>query len=652
MAQQAYLENFNILTQRSSETADQYEALVQILDGLNSEESSDQIAALAARNIRTYIDLLRSSAIRPDDRNIHINVFQIIWRLSKIGGYKNEYRAGGLPELCLEFVKQERYRATVLEMIYHILDKSKLVDEFVELGVIDVLMKCSTIVGNDPIKLARPRVHVFQSLAIISGDRNYADILLNKGIADIVKKNCLGIQKEQPFEGELMDHLVNDVNTIYRHGLDILFNIAYLAEEPSSGNAYKSVLEKFDEGSIFDPVLQFCSHPSEQVAFSAFKIIWRLSSKLHENTSTTYRAKLISICRRQGISHPGHRRFCALTILTQMAKGGENLELIVNSGVFDMCATLGLEETGDMLGAVVKLLFVLSSTKFAALEQAGRSDCPRVLVKILKDAKYKVPFGKNWDRAITSQALLTLVNLALYGGNISNALLESGAVTVLQYLMNNKNVVGMVATFALGYMFGDDDSEVATTNIPRIDHDVFDVILETLENSLEGKICHGTIVWSVHEICLAFRCLVASKHNVDTVAATLPYLVKILDDFARDYGEVDEAAEEDVEGDLVGVETVENVLRTLITLSYTKAHMIQLIELGPSFEELLDKIACLLEDDGRITRIVDTLMYSLRNEKELTKLMESSGKLRRSGRIKWKLAGDASRLQTYLDDYF
>mmetsp|Transcript_6594 Transcript_6594/g.8622 ORF Transcript_6594/g.8622 Transcript_6594/m.8622 type:complete len:645 (+) Transcript_6594:338-2272(+) len=644
MAQQLYVENYGTLINPASEAGARYQALVQILEGLDSSDTSSVIAKLAATNIGTFIDLLRKSSGRPDDKNIHANAFQIIWKLSQIKGYRDEYKAGGLPELCLELVKEERYRMKILEMLFYMLENSKLVNELVDLGVVDVLFKYAPILANDMTYIARPRNHVFHSLAIISAERKYSDVLLQKGVANLVKKYSLDITKEPALEGADEDQMKKDVNLVHRYGLDILFNISYLAEETGAGDAYKMVLDAFVKANVFDSIKNFCSNYAEQVALSAFKIIWRLSAKLHEATSTEYRAQLIQVCKVQGTSQPGHRRFCALTILTQMSKIQENLELIVNSGVFDMCATLGLEETGDMLGAVVKLLFVLSGTRFAAIEQAGRSDCPRVLVKILKDAKYQVPSGKNWDRATSSQALLTLINLALYGGNISDALQESGAVTVLYRLMHQKNVVGMVATMGLGYIFGGDDTTTDISDIPKIDQDVFDVILETLENSLEGRTSHGTIIWSVHEICLAFRCLSVSRHNTDVVGTSIPYLIKILYDFSEEYGECDE--------ENINVETVENILATLVRLSYTKSHMITLIELGPSLEDLLEKIACLLEDEEGIARTIDTIMLSLQNEREITKVLETEGKIRQSARIKWDFANDPDRLKSFLKSFF
>lgn len=81
----------------------------------------------------------------------------------------------------------------------------------------------------------------------------------------------------------------------------------------------------------------------------------------------------------------GHRRFMALTVLRVLATNVENSLVFTSSSVFQTLFFIGMEENGEVLGVLLSLLASLSVNKSTAEEQALRSDCPKLLIKILND---------------------------------------------------------------------------------------------------------------------------------------------------------------------------------------------------------------------------------------------------------------------------
>ena len=125
--------------------------------------------------------------------------------------------------------------------------------------------------------------------------------------------------------------------------------------------------------------LWFISSPQKNLGMSFFCVV---ISKFYFHI---LRAEIVNSLLRIAVEISGHRRHLALSCLILFASHVENCQVFVGTSVFHNLFFIGMEESGDVLRALLRLLSSLSVNKSTAEEQALRSDCPKLLIKILDD---------------------------------------------------------------------------------------------------------------------------------------------------------------------------------------------------------------------------------------------------------------------------
>lgn len=653
-----YRENYETIVSPSSNVDARFQALSQIVEGVQDE----RVAALAVGNVSTFSSLVRDSAAKSSERSICLAAFRLLLKLTERKGFKEQFTDGNLHQLALDIINDEVFQIVptvhALAFVYFLLANAGMVDELVSIGLTGTLFKHAS--NASP----QIRLFVFESFSLVSQNPKHCETLLGEDIVKRVKEDCFDLYKENVQMKAALFKIINA-------GLQVILNITQYPRTLENffvnyEECYDVMMKPLQEAEVFDKLLSFIELTSvvqadvvDEAVIKSLKAFVMSSRMLYKYTSVEFRTKLIKYCIKHGVTLRGIYRLRILQMLELMALHEGNLEIIVECGVFHMCETLALEETGGMLNLVVKLLWDLSNGPFQAKEQVARSNCPKVLVKLLKDANYEVPHGKDWEEETPSLCLLTLINLALHGDNIADALEESGCITVFRKLKSEPNVVGMLATLGLAYVFGGDPLEAKVREIPKVDEAVYDLIVETLNHSLIGRSSHGHIIWSVEEITAGMKCLSMKKSNTHVMSKSIPQLVEILNAFCLEENksrmtltDMMKSRNGKIENVRIDAEGFRNALGTLIHLSYNKYNMITLLQLGKGLTDLLNKLENEIDlVDEDLLRNIDALLLALENEKRIAKVTETSKrrKQRHSSRLNWQKITSDTELQALLD---
>ena len=653
-----YRENYETIVNPKSNVDARFQALAQIVEGVQD----DRVAQLAVGNVGTFSKLVRDGAMKSSERGICLGAFRLLLKLTERKGYKQQFEQGKLHVLALDIINDEVFQIVpkvhALAFVYFLLANAELVDELVSIGLTETLFK------HTASTIPQIRLFVFESLAIVSQTPKHCGEMLEKDVVRKVKEDCFDLYKEGTQMQAAFFKIINA-------GLQVVLNITQYPRSMDDFFAnfeecYAVVMQPMKEAEVFEKLLSFVELTTvvqadvvADAVIKSLKAFVMTARTLYKYTTVEFRTKLIKYCIKHGVVLRGIYRLRILQILELMAVHEGNLEIIVECGVFHMCETLALEETGGMLNLVVKLLWDLSNGPFQAKEQVARSNCPKVLVKLLKEANYVVPHEKDWEEETPSLCLLTLINLALHGDNIADALEESGCITVFRKLKSEPNVVGMLATLGLAYVFGGDPLVAKVREVPKVDMKVYDLIVETLNHSLIGRSSHGHIIWSVEEITAGMKCLSMKKSNTHVMSKSIPQLVQILHAFSLEENksrltltEMVKARDGKIQNVKIETEGFRNALGTLIHLSYNKYNMITLLQLGKGLTDLLSKLVNeidLIDED--LLRNIDALLLALENEKRIAKATENSTrrKQRHSSRLNWTKITSASELTAVLD---
>lgn len=236
-----YIAHHSTLTNPRNETGARYQAALQIVHDI---EQSSENASLAAKDLKSYIGIIKEGK----ESTLHQPVFDVLWKLVQLKGHKEDFTNGGLPEFCIQLVKDERFRLKSSAMVFFLLEYSDMVTEMVDIGMVDVLIRYSDsldkkALSSEPRFLLKTRKFVFQSLRLISKQSSYWKLLLEKKLLESVKKNCFNLSFASSYARQLPDSHLGEIRSdelnLLAAGMDILYNLS--EQFQNFGKIYKKV---------------------------------------------------------------------------------------------------------------------------------------------------------------------------------------------------------------------------------------------------------------------------------------------------------------------------------------------------------------------------------------------------------------------------
>lgn len=305
-------------------------------------------------------------------------------------------------------------------------------------------------------------------------------------------------------------------------------------------------------------------------------------------------------------------RLSSIVVILEVFTGETaNQEIVCQCATVPAFAEKGLRmlqrhdaETRRICRSIVDLFFQISMLPNGPAELSTQMSV-RFLQEAMADIdqiklKRRSRDSRAWMEGLEVNALLTLINVALQSP-VMTSMTEANLHQALGVASARPDELGLLAVLGSSFFLGRSTAAYSSRELPRLQPEHVGLLTTLFTATANGEPSFGEVYWSTSELLQAMNYLALAPHNGIELKPVLPSILAALRTMVKD-------------GPKADAEQISLLIKVLLSMSYHKEIMSELVARHNHVDKLLRQARRLLAGMDDSQRDIDTLLTSIDSE--------------------------------------